>query len=58
MPTRRSLRYEVHEWSEQQWTLGAASLVLGAPFDSSNNTGDQGRLVRTRIQNFDPQAAR
>jgi predicted NBD/HSP70 family sugar kinase len=56
MPTRRSLRYQVHAWSEQQWTLGAASLVLAAPFDAADTTGEQGRLVRARLQ--EPDAAR
>lgn len=50
MPSRRSLRYQVHAWSEQQWTLGAASLVLAAPFDSTDTAGEQGRLVRARLQ--------
>lgn len=50
MPSRRSLRYQVNAWSEQQWTLGAASLVLAAPFDSSDTAGEQGRLVRARLQ--------
>ena len=50
MPSRRSLRYQVHAWSEQQWTLGAASLVLAAPIDSTDTTGEQGRLVRARLQ--------
>jgi predicted NBD/HSP70 family sugar kinase len=53
MPTRRSLRYQVHAWSEQQWTLGAASLVLAAPFDATDTTGEQGRLVRARLQEPD-----
>ena len=50
MPSRRSIRYQVNEWSEERWTLGAASLVLAAPFDSNDATGDQGRLVRARLQ--------
>jgi predicted NBD/HSP70 family sugar kinase len=56
MPSRRSLRYQVNAWSEEQWTLGAASLVLAAPFDSTDATGEQGRLVRARLQ--DPGAER
>jgi predicted NBD/HSP70 family sugar kinase len=55
MPTRRSLRYQVHAWSEQQWTLGAASLVLAAPFDATDTAGEQGRLVRARLQQPDPE---
>lgn len=52
MPSRRSLRYQVNPWSEEQWTLGAASLVLAAPFDSTDATGEQGRLVRARLQDL------
>lgn len=52
MPSRRSLRYQVNDWSEEQWTLGAASLVLAAPFDSTDATGEQGRLVRARLQDL------
>jgi predicted NBD/HSP70 family sugar kinase len=58
MPSRRSLRYQVHAWSEQQWTLGAASLVLAAPFDSTDTAGDQGRLVRARLQDTHEDVAR
>ena len=54
MPARRSLRYQVNPWSEEQWTLGAASLVLAAPFDSTDATGHQGRLVRARLQDLEP----
>jgi predicted NBD/HSP70 family sugar kinase len=50
MPSRRSIRYQVNDWSEEQWALGAASLVLAAPFDATDATGDQGRLVRARLQ--------
>lgn len=52
MPSRRSLRYQVNPWSEERWTLGAASLVLAAPFDSTDATGEQGRLVRARLQDL------
>ena len=52
MPSRRSLRYQVNAWSEEQWTLGAASLVLAAPFDATDTSGEQGRLVRARLQDL------
>ena len=53
MPARRALRYQVDEWSEERWTLGAASLVLAAPFDATDATGDQGRQVRARLQGLE-----
>lgn len=50
MPSRRDRPYVVEPWTEDQWALGAAALVLGSPFDGSGNAGDQGRLVRARLQ--------
>jgi predicted NBD/HSP70 family sugar kinase len=49
LPARRGLPIVVEPWSEDQWARGAASLVLASSFDSSGNTGDQGRLVRARL---------
>jgi len=46
MPSRRGIPFVVEPWTEDQWALGAASLVLGTPFDASGNSGEQGRLVR------------
>jgi predicted NBD/HSP70 family sugar kinase len=50
MPARRGIPFVVEPWTEYQWALGAASLVLGTPFDVSGNAGEQGRLVRARLQ--------
>lgn len=49
MPSRRGIPFVVEPWTEDQWALGAASLVLGTPFDGSGNAGEQGRLVRARL---------
>lgn len=49
MPSRRGIPFVVEPWTEDQWALGAASLVLGTPFDASDNAGEQGRLVRARF---------
>jgi predicted NBD/HSP70 family sugar kinase len=49
MPARRGIPFIVEPWTEYQWALGAASLVLGTPFDASGNAGEQGRLVRSRL---------
>jgi predicted NBD/HSP70 family sugar kinase len=49
MPSRRGIPFVVEPWTEYQWALGAASLVLGTPFDASGNDGEQGRLVRARL---------
>lgn len=50
MGRRRGIPFLVRPWSEQEWARGAASLVLAAPFDSSGTSGEQGRLVRARLQ--------
>ncbi len=49
MPARRALPVVVEPWSEEKWALGAASLVLGSPFDAESG-GEQARLVRARLQ--------
>ncbi|WP_457254007.1 ROK family protein [Pedococcus sp. P5_B7] len=49
MPTRRGIRCAVESWTEDQWAVGAASLVLAAPFDAET-AGSQGELVRERMQ--------
>jgi len=49
MPSRRGIPFVVEPWTEDQWALGAAALVLGTPFDASGNAGEQGRLVRARF---------
>ena len=49
MPARRGIRCVVETWTEDQWAVGAASLVLASPFDAST-AGSQGELVRARMQ--------
>jgi len=49
MPTRRDTRCLVEPWTEDQWAVGAASLVLATPFDAVAS-GEQGELVRARLQ--------
>lgn len=49
MPARRGISALVEPWSEDQWAVGAASLVLASPFDPES-TGSQGQLVRARLQ--------
>jgi hypothetical protein len=50
MPSRRGIPFVVEPWSDDHWALGAASLVLSAPFDVVGLGGDQGRMVRVRLQ--------
>ncbi len=57
MPARRGLPFVVEPWEEDKWALGAAALVLAAPFDSTGAAGDQGRLVRERLHAGPPAAA-
>jgi predicted NBD/HSP70 family sugar kinase len=49
MPARRGIPFVVEPWSDDQWALGAAALVLSAPFDVVGLGGDQGRMVRARL---------
>ncbi|CAN7169361.1 ROK family transcriptional regulator [Terrabacter sp. LjRoot27] len=49
MPTRRDVRCVSEPWTEDQWAVGAASLVLATPFDAVAG-GEQGELVRARLQ--------
>ncbi len=50
MPRWRSTPFLVQAWDETKWLLGAACLVLATPFDTVGIGGDQGRLVRDRLQ--------
>jgi predicted NBD/HSP70 family sugar kinase len=54
MPSRRGIPFVVEPWSDDQWALGAAALVLSAPFDMVGMGGDQGRLVRARLADDRP----
>jgi predicted NBD/HSP70 family sugar kinase len=47
--TRNNLPYIVEAWADDKWALGAAALVLAAPFDARNTSGGQGKLVRERL---------
>lgn len=49
LPGRRDLPVLVEPWAEGQWAVGAACLVISAPFDA-NATGTQGEMVRARLQ--------
>jgi predicted NBD/HSP70 family sugar kinase len=49
LPARKGVPLVVEPWTEDQWARGAASLVLGSPFDSAGNGGEQSRLVRARL---------
>lgn len=50
IPTMRDIPYVVEPWTESQWAVGAASLVLASPFDAKGTAGNQGELVRARMQ--------
>jgi predicted NBD/HSP70 family sugar kinase len=49
MPARRGIRCVTESWTETQWAVGAACLVLASSFDAST-PGSQGALVRARLQ--------
>lgn len=49
MPARRDTPFVVEPWADDKWALGAAALVLATPFDSTGASGEQGRLVRARL---------
>lgn len=49
MPARRGVPFVVEPWADDKWALGAAALVLATPFDSTGASGEQGRLVRARL---------
>lgn len=53
MPDRRRMPVLLEDWTDDQWALGAASLVMASPFDAQAS-GDQGGLVRARLQELPP----
>lgn len=53
MPSRRGMPFLVEPWTDDRWALGAATLVLSAPFDTDGIGGEQGRLVRARLRSGD-----
>lgn len=56
-PRWRSIPFLVEPWDESKWMLGAASLVLSSPFDTVGVAGAQGRMIRDRLQDFQPQGS-
>ena len=50
LPTRRGINIFVEGWHDDGWARGAAALVLATPFDSQGASGEQGRLVRARLE--------
>jgi len=54
MPHKRAIPVAVETWKDDRWAHGAASLVLATPFDETGNSGEQGRLVRARLAEIQP----
>lgn len=54
MPARRDVPVLIEPWTDDQWARGAACLVLSSPFDTAGAAGDQGELVRARLQAAEP----
>lgn len=57
MPARRGVPYVTESWTESQWAVGAACLVLASSFDA-DTAGAQGELVRARLQDVATDGAR
>ncbi|GAA2736556.1 ROK family transcriptional regulator [Pedococcus aerophilus] len=57
MPARRGVPYVTESWTESQWAVGAACLVLASSFDA-DTAGEQGELVRARLQDVATAGAR
>ncbi|NNU27731.1 ROK family transcriptional regulator [Isoptericola sediminis] len=49
IPRKRGIVVAVETWQDDRWAQGAASLVLSTPFDAQGRSGEQGRLVRERM---------
>ncbi|MFT4028280.1 MAG: ROK family transcriptional regulator [Protaetiibacter sp.] len=49
LPSYRGIGVFVETWQDDGWARGAAALVLATPFDATGATGEQGRLVRARL---------
>lgn len=49
VPRKRGVVVTVETWQDDRWAQGAASLVLATPFDAQGQAGEQGRLVRERM---------
>jgi predicted NBD/HSP70 family sugar kinase len=50
LPARRGVPVDVEEWDDYSWALGAAALVLAAPYDATGTAGREGELVRARLR--------
>lgn len=49
LPRKRGIVVAVETWQDDRWAQGAASLVLSTPFDAQGVAGEQGRLMRERM---------
>lgn len=49
IPAKRDVAVVVESWQDDRWAQGAAALVFATPFDVGNIAGDQGELVRRRL---------
>ncbi len=52
LPDRRGVPVVVENWTDESWAQGAAALVLSTPFDAVGVAGEQGRLVRSRLNDL------
>lgn len=50
LASRRGVPVDVEQWDDYSWALGAAALVLAAPYDASGRAGRQGALVRALLR--------
>ena len=50
LPARRGVPVDVEAWDDYSWALGAAALVLAAPYDATGTAGREGELVRARLR--------
>lgn len=50
---RREITVVVDSWDDSSWALGAAALVLAAPFDLDGFGGEQAQLVVARLHGGD-----
>lgn len=48
--SRRGIPVDVEQWDDYSWALGAAALVMAAPYDALGRAGEQGALVRARLR--------
>lgn len=53
LPARRGVPVDVEAWDDYSWALGAAAVVLAAPYDANGTAGQQGVLVRALLRGED-----